>query len=205
MTSSHTDELYRLQKRDIASAAAVLVDAFQHDPVWNAVLRDTTPEQRAAVFETPVRYCLHYGEAYAPSESLEGVAAWVPGKVAAVTPWRALLSGVMWTGFRMGPNLAKRVARVFEAIEQDRAEHTHGLPSYYLQIVGVAPEFQGQGFGGKLIRALIEKCERENAWLYLETETEGNVRLYEHLGFSVVKEIRLREIDLPMWEMMREP
>lgn len=70
------DNLYRVQKKDIHRAAIVLTDAFQHDPVWNAVFDDATPAQRAYAFETPVRYCLKYGEVYAPSEALEGVAAW---------------------------------------------------------------------------------------------------------------------------------
>jgi hypothetical protein len=38
-----------------------LADAFQHDPVWNAVFDETTLTQRSYAFETPVRYCLKYG------------------------------------------------------------------------------------------------------------------------------------------------
>jgi hypothetical protein len=65
--------LYPVQKKDIRRAAVMVADAFQHDPVWNAILCDTTPEPRAYVFETPVRYGLKFGEVYAPSENLVGV------------------------------------------------------------------------------------------------------------------------------------
>lgn len=68
-------------------------------------------------------------------------------------------------------------------------------------VIAVAPAYQGQGFGGKLLRALIEKSERTGTPLYLETES--NVRMYEHLGFTVVKEIVLPIVNLPMWEMTR--
>jgi hypothetical protein len=62
MTSGKTNDLYRLQKKDIRRAALMLADAFQHDPVWNIVFGDTTLAQRAYAFETPVRYGLKYGK-----------------------------------------------------------------------------------------------------------------------------------------------
>jgi len=39
----------------------------------------------------------------------------------------------------------------------------------------------------------------------LETETEDNVRFYEKYGFETVKKTNLLVVDLPMWEMKREP
>lgn len=57
---------------------------FQHDPVWNAVFGDATLAQRAYAFKTPVWYGLKYGEVYAPSAALGGVAAracWVRGPI----------------------------------------------------------------------------------------------------------------------------
>ena len=75
----------------------------------------------------------------------------------------------------------------------------------YFMIIGIASKFQGQGFGGKLIRALIEKSERIGIPIYLETETEDNVKMYERYGFKTVKQITLLNINLPMWEMLREP
>ena len=54
-----------------------------------------------------------------------------------------------------------------------------------------------------MVRALIDKSKRAGVPIYLETETESNVRMYEHLGFEVVKEITLPIINLPMWELTR--
>jgi len=61
----------------------------------------------------------------------------------------------------------------------------------YLFVLGVSRESQGKCFGGKLLRALIEKAENERKPIYLETETEGNVSLYEKFGFEVIKQINL--------------
>jgi ribosomal protein S18 acetylase RimI-like enzyme len=198
------DSLYPLQKKDAPRAAAVLAAAFQYDPVWKAVLGDGKPEQRRAAFEAPVRYCLKYGEVYAPSPALEGVAAWLPGAVADMTPWRMLLSGAMWPGMRMGMDAARKMMPIFAPIEADRKAMMRGKEFIYVLVIGVDPRFQGQGFGGRLLRALFEKSERDRVPIYLETETEDNVRLYEHLGFHVVKEVVLPVVHLPMWEMVRD-
>jgi len=201
---SKLDGLYRVQRKDIPQAAAVLADAFQHDPVWSAVLCDTSPAQRAYAFQTPVRYGLKYGEVYAASEDLEGVAAWVPGALAEMTLWRILRCRALWAGMRLGAGLARKLPLIFRQIDVDRKEHMRGRSFVYLQVIGVAPIHQGQGYGGTLLRALIEKSERTGLPLYLETETEDNVSMYERFGFQVVKEIVLPIINLPMWEMTRK-
>lgn len=201
--SGKLDDLYRLQKKDVRRAGAMLTDAFQHDPVWNAVFDGVAPERRTGAFETPVRYGLKYGEVYAPSAALEGVAAWVPGELADMTFWRVFRCGAIWSGMRMGLTATRKMMPVFSPIEKDRRATMQGKSYLYLLVIGVAPHFQGQGFAGKLVRALIDKSERAGVPIYLETETESNVRMYEHLGFEVIKEITLPIINLPMWEMMR--
>ena len=91
---------------------------------------------------------------------------------------------------------------IFRPIEADRKEHMRGKSYIYLQVIGVAPTLQGQGYGGKLLRALFEQSEQAGVALYLETETEDNVRMYEHFGFRVIQEITLPVVNLPMWELV---
>jgi hypothetical protein len=109
-----------LQKKDIHRSASTLTDAFRHDPAWNTVFADATMPQRAYVFEVPVRYCIRYGEVYAPSEALEGVAAWMPGKLANMTLWRSLRCGALWSGMKVGTKIVMRMKPVFRPIELDR-------------------------------------------------------------------------------------
>jgi hypothetical protein len=71
-------------------------EAFQRDPVWNAVFGDAMPAQRAYAFKTPVWYGLKYGEVYAPSEAPEGVAAQALDARADMTSWRILHSRAFW-------------------------------------------------------------------------------------------------------------
>ena len=54
-------------------------------------------------------------------------------------------------------------------------------------------------YGGKLLRTVIEKAETERKPIYLETQKEANVSLYEKYGFSVKKKVILPEpLNLPM-------
>ncbi|MFC2032631.1 GNAT family N-acetyltransferase [Chloroflexota bacterium] len=199
--------LHGVQKGDIVRVGKVLADAFQHDPLWNKIHEGASDIENRfrAHFEVPVRHCLKYGEVYAPSEDLEGVVAWVPGKYADMTAWRIIHSGAMGAAMRMGSNAAKKMGPVFKPVTEDRHEHMAGRTYLYLLVIGVATKLQGKGFGRKLISAAIEKSEREGLQLYLETETEENVKMYEHFGFRLIKRITLPMVDLPMWEMVRKP
>jgi ribosomal protein S18 acetylase RimI-like enzyme len=199
--------LHGVQKGDIARVGKVLADAFQHDPLWNKIYEGESDIEKRfrAHFEVPVRYCLKYGEVYAPSEDLEGVVAWVPGKYADMTPWRIIRSGAVGAAIRMGLNALKKMGPVFKRVTEDRYEHMAGSTYLYLLVVGVATKLQGKGFGRKLIGAAIEKSEREGLQLYLDTETEENVKMYEHFGFRLLKRITLPIVELPMWEMVRKP
>ena len=201
------ENLYRIKKEDIPKAGSVLRNAFQHDPVWKKLFEDAqvSDEKLLAFNETPIRYCFKFGEVYAVSRNLEGIAAWIPGELSVMTPWRLIRSGAMKSARKLGFKLGKKMKIVFKPIENDRKEHMEGKPFIYFFMLGVAAEFQGQGFGGKLIRALIGKSEQDGLPLYLETETEENVALYEKFGFKMLKKTILPLIDLPMWEMVREP
>ena len=199
--------LYRVQKGDIIRAGKVLADAFQQDPLWNKIYEGESDIEKRfrAHFEVPVRHCLKYGEVYAPSKDLEGVIAWVPGKYADMTAWSIIRSGAVGAAIRMGSNASKKMGPVFKPVTEDRHVHMARSTYLYLLVIGVATKLQGKGFGRKLIGAAIEKSEREGLQLYLETELEENVKMYEHFGFRLLKRITLPIVDLPMWEMVRKP
>jgi GNAT superfamily N-acetyltransferase len=199
--------LYKVHKKEIVRASKVLADAFQRDPLWNKIYEGEYDIEKRfrALFEGAVRYCLKYGEVYAPSEDLEGVIGLVPGRYADMDWWRAIRSGTMGVGMRIGLNAAKKMRTVFKPVAEDRHEHMAGCAFLYALVIGVATELQGKGFGRKLIDAAVEKSEREGLQLYLETGTEENMKMYEHFGFRLLKRITLPIVDLPMWEMVREP
>ena len=200
-----SEHLYSLSRQDIPRAVEVLYDAFQHDPVFNAIFEGSSPEQHKVLYETAMRYCMKYGQVWATSEKLEGVAGWVWGKHARMTPWRMLVSGALWPAFKMGQEYSQRMATVFQPIDQDRHSHMGEHAFLYLFMIGVASQHQGQGHGRLLLDEVIKFAESDQLPVYLETETENNVQLYQHFGFEVLNKVDLPVVHLPMWEMVRKP
>ena len=201
------EELYHITKNDMHRAGAVLAEAFKEDPVWDKVFEGVPDRESkmAAFFEIPVRFCRIYGEACASSPELEGIAAWALGETADMTVWRLLRSGALGSGLKLGSTFSKRIRPILEPLEKDRRSHMEGRRYVYLQVLGVAPEHQGVGIGGKILRSLIVQCRKSGLPIYLETQTEKNVEMYEKFNFKTVKEMVLPMIDVPSWEMVREP
>lgn len=199
------EKLYLLTDTVIPRATEVLFNAFQHDPVFNAIFEGATREQRSALYDTTLRYCLRYGQVWAPSPNLEGVAGWVWGRQSSMTPWRMLVSGAIWPALKMGGKYSQRMATAFKPVDEDRKRHMSGQPYLYLFMIGVSAGYQGQGYGRILLDEVIGFAERDGMAVCLETETDDNVRLYEHFGFEVIKKVTLPLVNLPMWEMVRLP
>jgi ribosomal protein S18 acetylase RimI-like enzyme len=202
--TNYSENIYQLEHNDIPQATEVLYNAFENDPVFNAIFEGSRPEQRKALFETPLRYCMKFGQVWAPSKALEGIAGWVRGELAEMSPWRMLVSGAIWSGFKMGPEYSQKLAKVFKPIEEARQIHMGDQPFLYLFYLGVASEHQGQGYGRVLLDELINVAENDQLAVYLETETEENVQLYNHFGFEVIEKVDLPVINLPMWKMVRK-
>ncbi len=193
-------DLYKLQKKDIKKAADVLVDAYTEDPMLKKIFTDV--DKRSIQFEVMLRFCVKYGNLYSPSDNFEGVMAIAPHDKD-MTVWRTFRSGGFFLGMKIA-SVAKLMAPTTKLMEE--AKKDLNLGSYiYLFIIGVSQEFQGKGFGGKMLRAIVEKAEIERKPMYLETQNEKNVSLYEKYGFYVVKKIDLPDpLNLPMFLMVRD-
>ena len=193
------NDLYKIQKKDLKNAVNVLNNAFSEDSMWKEVFNDE--DKNRALTEVMVRFCLKYGNVLATSENIEGVMALAPYDKA-MTAWRIIRSGAFLLSMKISKE-AKIMEVLTNAVEEAKKSLNLG-PYIHLLIMGVSKEFQGKGFGGKLLRAVIEKAEIERVPIYLETQKEANVSLYEKYGFSVKKKIILPEpLNLPMWLMVR--
>jgi GNAT superfamily N-acetyltransferase len=84
--------------------------------------------------------------------------------------------------------------RTFELFDLFNAHHPQE-PHYYLQFIGVCPGCQGTGIGSALLRAVLERCDREGAAAYLEAD-EWSRHLYDKHGFEATAE-------MPMWRAPR--
>ncbi|MHA1992275.1 MAG: GNAT family N-acetyltransferase [Candidatus Hodarchaeales archaeon] len=205
--SSTIEELYKIQKRDIETASQVLGKAFHMDPAWIHLIPDESErkEKLPFVFEYTIRYSLKYGEVYAPTENLEGIAVWISHTTVEESFWRILRSGAFRAALKMGRKLGNKIVTLFDQIDQDRREHMKNRSYIYLSAIGILPEFQGQGFGGRLLKPMFEKTDTERIPIYLETVTEKNIQIYAKYGFQTLYEEKVPGSDFSLWEMVREP
>jgi GNAT superfamily N-acetyltransferase len=193
-------DLYKIQKKDLKNAVNVLNDAFSEDSMWKEVFDDE--DKNRVLTEVMVRFCLKYGNVLATSDNLEGVMAITPHDKD-MTALRIIRSGAFFLSMKISSE-SKKMKVLSNAIEEAKKSLNLG-PYIHLLIMGVSQEFQGKGFGGKLLRAVIEKAETERKPLYLETQKEENINFYEKYRFSVKKKIILPEpLNLPMWLMVRD-
>jgi ribosomal protein S18 acetylase RimI-like enzyme len=87
------------------------------------------------------------------------------------------------------------------------AYHEKHLPTphCYLFFIGVDPRSQGQGYGGMLIRPMLEWLDEKGMACYLNTQNEANIGLYEHFGFRVVEQVTLPGTTFVHTGMVRDP
>ncbi len=128
-----------------------------------------------------------------------GGALWVPPG-----SWRlnvveqvALLPGMLRV-FGRGLARAQRGLTVMES------GHPR-VPHYYLDSLGVVPEWQGRGLGSALMRPVLELCDAEQMPAYLNAGSARSRDLYVRHGFEVTEEFRLPDDGPPLWRMWRKP
>ncbi len=198
-------ELYRITKKDIAKTGIILAEAFRNDPIFEAIFHGKRSKHIDSFFEGAARFGIRYGQALAPSEALEGVAVWVPGDQADMTAWRTLITGAAFASLGLGIRLLKNMEVIFSPLEKNRRRLMKGRDYIYLMAIAVAPEYQGQGMGKRLLTQLFRESEEAALPIFLETATEKNVRMYEHLGFKLIDTVIQPIINLPHHGMLREP
>jgi ribosomal protein S18 acetylase RimI-like enzyme len=199
-----TRELLRLTLKERDAATAVLGRAFAEYELLQYYFHDKT--QRRAVADTfgfiTLSIGLKYGEVYASSQKLEGVAAWLPPGKAFVGGLQIIRSVPLSILFRFGRQGASRMwayGRYIDNLHRKLVPYPH----WYLQIIGVDPTHQGQGFSSRLVRPVLERIDRERMPCFLETNTGKNVAIYRRFGFEVVSQDKIPGTQVTSFAMLR--
>ena len=200
-----SDELLRLTLKERDAAAAVLGRAFAEYELLRYYFHDEA--QRRAVANTfcfiALSVCLKYGEFYTSSEKMEGVAAWLPPGKAPFGIWQTIRSvpfSILFGFGRQGANRLRAYGRYIDKVHRKLVPYPH----WYLQIIGVDPPYQGQGFSSRLLRPVLESIDRERMPCYLETNTDKNVAIYRRFGFEVISEDKIPRTEVTSFAMLRK-
>jgi len=197
--------LCRLTKAQVKPAAEVLSRAFQNYPLLQYYFPDELERKKIASYFVSVAVFsgIRYGEIYATSPNLEGVAIWIPSDNYPVTIRKLVISvplSIIFGFARYGGGRMRQLGEYIDAVHQRLAPLRH----WFLQIIGVDPQFQGKGYAGKLLKPMLSRIDEEGLSCYLETLDEHNVSFYEHFDFVVIDKSTIPGNNLTNWAMLRE-
>lgn len=194
-------DIRKMTAAEIAPVARSLARAFEDDPHFSWIIRDprTRLDRLERGFAAFIRRIWLAPDEGFVHDQLAGAALWMPPGT-----WHVGLLAQL----RVAPPTVRalrgdtpRLLRALNFIERNHPHERH----WYLPIIGVAPEWQGRGFGAALLKPILERCDRERTPAYLEASTPRNRALYERHGFEVTEECTYAEDAPLMWRMWREP
>jgi len=200
---SQINESQHLTEQQLPQAIAMIGRAFHKDPLSIYVYPDEAERTHRLplVFSIALRYTLRYGEITTAPE-ITGVACWLRPERTTLSIKQLLRIGALTTSLKMG---LQGLRRINNAEDYMRNTHQHCItePHWYLWVLGVDPVRKGQGIGGTLLRAGLERADASDRSCYLETMNPENVPLYQKFGFAIASEGNIPGSSVRMWGMVR--
>ena len=190
----------------IREAGEIQGRAFFDDPALmftfpdDAVRRERLPW----LMEIGVAYGSRFGDVLTTAGSMLGHAVWLPPGETSLSEERMDAVGFHEAPARMGEDALKRFGHFMELVSRHH-ERLVRVPHWYLLILGVEPERQGQGIGSALVARNLARADLEGLPCYLETAKERNVLFYRRHGFEVRHEENIPGGGPKVWMMVREP
>jgi len=188
----------------VAAASRSLAHAMRGYPLMRYFEPRDARHERAVgeCCRRAVEYGRRYGEVYATSPRAEGAAVWLPPDEARSSIGRMVRAGGWRLPFAVGPGLVTRFLSFYGELAA-RWKRIAPSPHWYLQLLGVDPEHQGQGHAGRLLESVFRRLDAQHAACCLDTETPENAVFYERFGFRVVEHYTIRRSEVDCWMMMR--
>jgi len=195
-------EVRELRREDIPRLSEVLAQAFSTDPILNWAIRPDEGKMGALrdMFRRGIQGNLRYGEETTTTD-LNACAIWAPPE--ALNEPNNPLDPILTLPHLIGYSGLRRLRRMIafsNACEKKRPS----VPHQYLDIIGVHPDKQGQGYASALLCHTLRRLDAEGTPAYLESSNPRNNPLYQRLGFEITDEIQFSN-GPKMWCMWRTP
>ena len=192
------NNLYRLKSTQIKPAAEMVTRAFLDNPgiVYYFPDEHERKSKLPYMFRYSIRRGILYGEVYATSPNLEGVAVWLLSENIHMTSGLSILK-------KLGK---KNVSKLMSFVGYLASVHKRHAPFKHWYLLGLAvnPDYQGKGYASTLLKAMFARIDKERLPCYLETQNEKNLPIYQHYGFKVVEESIVPDTQITNWAMLRE-
>ncbi len=187
------------RKEHIPVIANLLARAFADDPIMMWTFK------RPDILEAVLRVLIK--DIYLPNghvrlgETQESAALWMPSHI---KPKPNHLTSLRYMFAILSRGAVQPIERGEIVSSHLRRFRPKEIPYTYLFLIGVNPDQKGKGLGGKILLDGIERAEKENTALYLETSKVDLIPFYEKFGFHVCEEVELAPNAPKIWTMLRD-
>jgi GNAT superfamily N-acetyltransferase len=197
-----TAKIVEISRERLPETARMLTKGFIDDPLMRYLFaaQDDYPERLREFF----RYnCEIHAEMSWPLVGVEPCTR-LAGAVAAASPeerpWPEELNQRY---ARFTARLTKPALDRIERYADRTNKHFPDQPLFYIGMIGVRPQSQGQGYARLLLEEIHRRSEAHprSTGVALDTENPANVPLYQGFGYQVVAKVKLDDFDV--WCMFR--
>jgi GNAT superfamily N-acetyltransferase len=121
-----------------------------------------------------------------------------------------LRHGLLPFAFAHGRSAVNRLLWLKETYDALEAKAARGRPHWYVHMMAVRPDRQGQGLGSRLLERLLAETADRGARVpsVLTTHLRQNLAFYERAGFETTDERTLEPpngLPYTVWSMVRAP
>jgi GNAT superfamily N-acetyltransferase len=197
---------YQFTYRDISKALYLSLnqEPFYLEMEYSAS-DDPVVRQEAMLkyFDYSMKEGQKYGELYVPDRESFGASVWTKPINGALSK-QIFREKKTFIRQHFGETGLRKYTDIIEFMFE-RAKDIVPTGSWYLSIVGIAPQLQGQGLGGTLVRPILARADDLGIPSYLETFTPRNKNFYQRLGYQEVASFVEPVTGSEYWIMIREP
>jgi ribosomal protein S18 acetylase RimI-like enzyme len=192
-----------LEKAELKQAARVIGRGMNNNPLHIRIFGDDPTKRRRRItrfYSRILPMIRRKGRVMGAFDGSEMI-----GVVGISEPGRCqphLLDMIRILPLLMLENPPRLLLRIRSWVKQ-WSNHDLDEKHWHLGPAAVLPKLQRQGIGSGFLESLSKWLDDQDAPAYLETEREGNVRLYERFGFKVINQADV--MGVPCWFMKREP
>ena len=197
--------LYIVQEKDLDRLAEVAADAYKDYPLHNWFTKGKyDPKASKLIMQISLRTMSEDAVVYADSEEINGFAVWLPFGFTGSKTLPFLVNGGMSLILHSGPGIIGRLL-TYETYAMNLKKEFTDNYDWYLYNLSIRKDAQGKGIASKLMRPMLQFCDDERMVVYLETNKESNVGLYQHYGFELMKEEQIPKSTVTHYAMVRDP
>ena len=197
--------LYIVQEKDLDRLAEVAADAYKDYPLHNWFTKGKYDSKASKlIMQISLRTMSEDAVVYADSEEINGFAVWLPFGFTGSKTLPFLVNGGMSLILHSGPGIIGRLL-TYETYAMNLKKEFTDNYDWYLYNLSIRKDAQGKGIASKLMRPMLQFCDDERMVVYLETNKESNVGLYQHYGFELMKEEQIPKSTVTHYAMVRDP